>query len=393
MISTLLSKVHVLTTEDVNKEDFLTILRYATGKNNNLKVAFVYDNAPIPKRDALIKESADFAEIKRFNKVRPNPHTEDIQAMSKDCNSSNTDIIVAIGGGSVMDSAKAMAMLATNGGNLEDYLGNTPKRKIEKQGLPLIAVPTTAGTGSEVTSVGVYTAKSGRKFTLGSPLMTAHTAVLCGSFIDSIPLALCAATGIDALDHAFESIWNKNATPVTKHAAEQAAIKVLITLPKLYRALKAKKKNIRKLQTDMLCASCMAGIAFARTGTASGHAISFILSEEWNIPHGAACAFTLPQIFDYACMEKETRQSLARIAAFFYPTVSDENTLIIKLRKKVMKIITECNLPQKFADFSVTLPERDIWKYFERSFSDPKMHNQLPAMTKESLIEILKNKL
>lgn len=393
MITSLLSNVHILQMEDISAEDLLTILQYAAGKYDGLKVAFVCDNAPIPKRDTLVKELSGYVDLNVFDKVQPNPQTVDIQAMADDTNFSGTDVVVAIGGGSVMDSAKALAMLAVNGGKLEDYLGNSPACKIEKKSLPLIAIPTTAGTGSEVTRVGVYTAGSGRKFTLGSPLMHAHTALLCGSFIDSIPPSLCASTGLDALDHALESIWNKNATPITRHAAEEAAIAVLTTLPKLYRAIVNKQADRRQLQKDMLTASCMSGIAFSITGTASGHAISFVLSEDWHVPHGTACAFTLPEVFDWACTDSNTVKSLARIEKHFHPEESDEKKLVSMLRQTVVSLIEEMNIPQKFSDLKIEISENELDEKFERTFSDPKMHNQIPALTKESLHEILKGKI
>jgi len=393
MTSSLLSTVHILQMEDISTEELLTVLRYASGTYDNLKIAFVCDNAPIPKRDTLLRELSDTVTVEVFNTVQPNPHTEDIQSMADDGRFSDTDSIVAVGGGSVMDSAKALAMLAVNGGVLEEYLGNTPVRKIEKRSLPLIAIPTTAGTGSEVTRVGVYTSRSGRKFTLGSPLMSAHTALLCGSFIDTIPAPLCASTGLDALDHALESIWNKNATPVTRHAAERAAIAVLTTLPELYRAIVHKKQDRRQLQKDMLAASCMAGIAFSITGTAGGHALSFVLSEDWHVPHGTACAFTLPEIFDWACADKETVKSLAAIERHFHPEIAEEEKLVQLLRQTISSLIAEMNIPQKFRDLNISLHEDDLDERFSRTFSDPKMHNQLPVLTKESLHRILKGKL
>jgi len=393
MISSLLSTVHILQTEDIQSDELLTVMQYASGKYDGLKAAFVCDNAPIPKRDSLIKELSGLITLNIFDKVQPNPHTEDIQAMFSDTRFAGTDVIVAVGGGSVMDSAKALAMLAVNGGQLEEYLGNTPSRKIEKKSLPLIAIPTTAGTGSEVTRVGVYTAQSGRKFTLGSPLMTAHTALLCGSFIDSMPPSLCASTGLDALDHALESIWNKNATPITRHAAEQAAIAVLTTLPQLYRAIVNKKNDRRQLQKDMLSASCMAGIAFSITGTAAGHAISFVLSEDWHVPHGTACAFTLPEVFDWACTEKSTVHSLAAIEQHFHPEEYNEKKLVALLRETVTGLIAEMKIPQKFSDLKIELTESEIDAKFERTFSDPKMHNQLPAVTPAALHKILKGKV
>lgn len=400
MTSSLLSSVHILQMEDIDADELLTVLRYASGKYDGLKVAFVCDNAPIAKRDALVKTLSSRISLEVFDRVRPNPHTEDIQSMFEDARFKGTDAIVAIGGGSVMDSAKALAMLSENGGTLEAYLGNAPSRKIEKKSLPLVAIPTTAGTGSEVTRVGVYTAENGRKFTLGSPLMLAHTALLCGSFIDSVPAGLCASTGLDALDHALESIWNKNATPITRHAAEEAAIAVLTTLPELYRAIVEKKADRRGLQKDMLAASCMAGIAFSITGTAAGHAISFVLSEDWHVPHGTACAFTLAEIFDWACDKNrrdarsaETVKSLARISRHFNPEIDGEAKLVAKLRDTITALTAEMKIPQKFSEIGVSVSEGELDEKFARVFEDPKMHNQVPAFDTASLHELLKTKL
>lgn len=393
MIGSLLSNVHILSFEDLSKNQLMDILSFAARKREDLRVAIVCDKAPIPKRDELINELKESWSVSVFDNVRPNPLCSDIMEMFATGKFETTDIILSIGGGSVLDSAKALAMLATNKGSLEDYLGNSPSRKITEKSLPLVLIPTTAGTGSEVTKVGVYTDPKGRKYTLGSPLMHAHSALLVGSFLDSIPASLCASTGLDALDHALESIWNKNATAITRLASEQAAIEVLTTLPALHRAIVEKKENRKELQKQMLTASCLAGISFNITGTASGHAISFILSEEWHVPHGAACAFTLLEIFDWACQEEQNRSSLARISLHFHPELSDERELIASLRSTIASLIKEMNVPQTFRELGVAIQEHEIEMMFKRSFTDPKMHNQLPPMREKSLYEMLGKKL
>ena len=393
MISSLLSNVHILQFENLSGEELFQILSFASGKREDLKVAAVFDDAPIPIRETLLTELEKHFTVSCFDSVEPNPKSRDIQTMYEDPRFKGAGIILGIGGGSVLDSAKALAMLATNGGNLDEYLGNTPKRKIEKKSLPLVLIPTTAGTGSEVTKVGVYTDETGRKHTLGSPLMSAHTALLVGSFLDSIPPSLCAATGLDALDHALESIWNKNATSITRDAAENAAIAVLTHLPPLYRAIVQKKDGRTLLQKEMLRASTMAGIAFNMTGTAAGHAISFILSEEWHVPHGSACAFSLLEVFDWAIQAPENRSSLARIAKHFHPKTEDEATLISLLREQIAALMQEMHIPHTFKDLGVTLKQEDIKALFERSFSDPKMHNQVPVMHETDLYAMLGTKL
>jgi len=393
MISSLLSGVHILQFENLSGKDLFQILSFAAGKREDLKIAVIFDNAPIPTRESLLAELETYCPLLRFDSVEPNPKSSDIQSMFEDPRFKEADLVLGIGGGSVLDSAKALAMLGTNGGRLDEYLGNTPSRKIEKKNLPLVLIPTTAGTGSEVTKVGVYSEGTGRKYTLGSPLMSAHTALLVGSFLDSIPPALCAATGLDALDHALESIWNKNATTITRSAAEDAAIAVLRHLPPLYRATVQKQKDRRHLQREMLVASTMAGIAFNMTGTAAGHAISFILSEEWHVPHGSACAFSLLEVFDWAAENQETKSSLARIAKPFHPGTTDTNELVTKLREHIATLMQEMHIPHTFKQLGVELKQQDIPSLFARSFSDPKMHNQMPPMHEADLYTLLGTKI
>ena len=393
MISSLLSSVHILQFENLSGKDLFQILSFASNKQKGLKVAAIFDNAPIPTRESLLADLAKYCTIVEFDSVEPNPKSSDIQGMYEDPRFKEADLVLGIGGGSVLDSAKALAMLGTNGGTLDTYLGNTAKSKIEKKNLPLVLIPTTAGTGSEVTKVGVYSDFTGRKHTLGSPLMSAHTALLVGSFLDSIPPALCAATGLDALDHALESIWNKNATPITRNAAESAAIAVLTHLPPLYRAIVQKRENRRLLQKEMLVASTMAGIAFNITGTAAGHAISFILSEQWHVPHGAACAFSLLEVFDWAKKTQENKSSLARISQHFHPQETDEQKLITLLRDQISALMQEMHIPHTFKDLGVKLEQEEIEVLFARSFSDPKMHNQMPPMHESDLYALLSTKL
>lgn len=393
MIASILSPVHILSYEDMGASMLHSILGYAANKVENLRISLVTDNAPIPKKTALIDELAKLCTLSVFDQVQPNPRCVDIMSMFNTPSFPGSDLIVAIGGGSVLDSAKALAMLSTNKGELTEYLGNQPKRKITEKSLPLVLIPTTAGTGSEVTKVGVYTDGTGRKYTLLSPLMSAHTAILIASMLDGLPPSLCAATGLDALDHALESIWNKNSNAVTRKIAREAAIEVLSELPVLYKAIQTKEPNRRVLQKAMFEASCKAGIAFNMTGTAAGHAISFILSEEWHVPHGLACAFTLLEIYDWACTEKTNKTQLALIGKHFHPELDSDDALVAQLRQDIKELTEALQLPKSFASIGVNLSLDQLDSLFARSFDDPKLHNQTPPLSTQTLHAILEKKL
>ncbi len=372
-----------------NSLNALELLKECLDINPKLKhITFIVDNAPIEAKATLLKEIKNISNITILDKVQPNPRTSDIKDMAEKIKF--TSIIVGIGGGSVMDSAKALAMLMSNGGELEEYLSNNPKRKIEKKSLPLVLIPTTAGTGSEMTKVGVYTSDSGRKYTLGSPLMHATKAILNTEYILNMPPALIASTGADALDHALETIWNKNASDETRALAVEVSIDIISNLLNMYNGALNKNQNIEYCR-NMLLASAMAGATFSTTGTAAGHAISFILSEDFHIPHGSACAFTLLDIYKMSNKLDSVKKPLVEIAkAFFEDT--DEDVLISKLYDKLDNMFKKMNLPTNFKELGVTISKDEIDSHFARSFDDPKMWNQIPKATKENIYPFLVEK-
>ena len=387
-----------LTTVDIKESENLSgkqLFEYAKELTDGKisKIAIICDNAPIKSKDVLIDELKELCTTQVFDKVQPNPRVVDIMDMIGEIE--KPDCIIGIGGGSTLDSAKAVAMLCANGGNLDEYLGNNPKRKIEKQSLPLILLPTTGGTGSEVTKVGVYTATNGRKFTLGSILMQARLAILNASFLLFAPPSLCASTGLDALDHALESIWNKNRNETTIKEAQTAAIEVLGVLEDVYDSAVKIKETKKTDETDlnlrkkMLAASCKAGIAFSVTGTAAGHSLSFVLSENWHVPHGTACAFTLQGVFDLAIQDEDVKKDLLPIARHFFPSVDDESRLIEALKNKIKDLMKKMRQPENFKAIGVDFKKEDIDEEFNRAFDDPKMWNQVPKATKENIYPIL----
>ncbi len=393
MIASIASPVHIVSCTALDGKTLADVLGCTAGRMGPLKVAVVLDNAPIKEKDLLVEYLKSVFDVQVFSEVQPNPRTADIMRMFSDTRFAGSDLVLGIGGGSVLDSAKALAMLATNEGELDQYLGQSATRSIQKRALPLVLIPTTAGTGSEVTKVGVYTSDSGRKYTLGSPLMHAHTALLAANLLDGVPLSLCAATGLDALDHSLESIWNKNSTPLTRHLAKEAALKVLTTLPKLYAAIKNGTSERRTLQMEMLQASCEAGIAFNLTGTASGHAISFVLSEEWHIPHGLSCAFTLPDVFAWAVQDRDNKAELASLSRYLHPDLEDEEALVHRLAEDINDLLSTLGIPRTFAELSLTLNSTQIRSLFQRAMEDPKLHNQTPPMQEENLFRLLEAKL
>ncbi|MEE4239304.1 MAG: phosphonoacetaldehyde reductase, partial [Anderseniella sp.] len=225
--------------------------------------------------------------------VLPNP---DVAQLSRQVNrfsnlQDQPEVIVALGGGSVIDSAKVFAAARGKFSKVEDYLkGRTDSQTIDP--LPLIAVPTTAGTGSEVTCWGtVWDGATGKKYSLAHKRLYPEHAVVDPELMAGKPRDLTIQTGLDALSHSLESLWNRNANPISLAHAVAAARGVLSTLPAL-----ADDLGNAELRERMAEASLLAGFAFSNTKTAIAHSLSYPITLRHGVPHGIACSFTLPMV-------------------------------------------------------------------------------------------------
>ena len=200
-------------------------------------------------------------------------------------------VIVALGGGSVIDSAKVFAAARGDFAAMDAYL----KKRADASTIapwPLIAVPTTAGTGSEVTCWGtVWDTRGGVKFSLAHPGLYPEYSIVDPDLMIGKPLDLTVQTGLDALSHALECLWNRSANPVSMSHAITAARGVLAALPQLAGDLRN-----ADLRERMARAATLAGFAFSNTKTAIAHSLSYPITLRHGVPHGIACSFSLPMI-------------------------------------------------------------------------------------------------
>ncbi len=204
------------------------------------------------------------------------------------------EVIVALGGGSIIDGAK---VLAASGGRFETVRRHLlDKAPLEGPFPAIVAVPTTAGTGSEVTSwATVWDAANGRKYSLADRRLYPAQALVDPGLTTSAPRDLTLATGLDALSHALESVWNVSANPVSSTFAVTAAREIMEVLPRLLRELDS--PSLRERQAR---AALFAGLAFSNTKTALAHNISYDVTLRRGVPHGIACSFPLPMVMRWA---------------------------------------------------------------------------------------------
>lgn len=222
-----------------------------------------------------------------FTGIKPNPTVANCDDCVDMLRENNCDFVIAIGGGSVLDCAKFARFVATVDGTTADYMHGT--RAITTKGLPLIAIPTTSGSASEVSGVSVLTDEiQDVKKAIGHPLLYPELALVDPVLTMSCPQNVTAVSGIDVLAHALESFYNVNHQPFTDLFAEHAARLVFENLRTAYH-----EPNNLDARVAMAEASVAAGQAFNLTGTAAAHACSYPLTQIFGVPHGEACAMTL----------------------------------------------------------------------------------------------------
>lgn len=258
--------------------------------NNRTYAIVTYDN---PYFEQLTKEiqKQHSGCVTVFNQVSENPDLADLPAI---CDAfqehhNDIDVLVALGGGSVIDTTKALAVAQ---GSSDVVIRVVKDNEPVEHALPIIAIPTTTGTGSEVTSwATIWDKASNTKYSLDLPVLFPESAICDPNLTLELPVSLTIQTGLDALSHALESIWNNNANPVSLMYATKAISIIINVLPKL-----ARKPNNLSLRNQMMTGSLYAGLAFSNTKTSIAHNMSYAITLDKNLPHGIACSFTLPAV-------------------------------------------------------------------------------------------------
>jgi alcohol dehydrogenase len=230
-----------------------------------------------------------------FDAVKPEPELEQVQESIDVYHAQQCDAVLAVGGGSALDIAKCVAALAGQVGDIYEFVGTD---KIKSRDIPLIVIPTTSGTGSEVTNIAILSDTANQmKQGIVSDFLLPDVAIVSPIMSVSCPASVTAASGIDALVHALEAYISMNHSDITDALAVQAIELIVEYLPQAY-ALPSNLAAREKMAT----ASLMAGLAFGNAGVGAVHALAYPLGGKYKMPHGVSNALMLPHVLKWNVM-------------------------------------------------------------------------------------------
>lgn len=361
-----------------NNTEFLAQAKLLTGTNaiNNLvnEMSKEVDSPLLIITDKGIKDSGMLdkvldvlspleLEYHTFDDVKPNPTIENTQSIFENNKNNNIKSILALGGGSVIDTAKAVSILFTNTGPLDDYFGfdlyeNTP--------MPLYAIPTTVGTGSEGGNATVLTVEDNdrrlKKLIFGADLFP-KVAVLDGNLISGMPGHLVSSTGMDALTHAIEGYVSLNGSVITD-ALNLHAVKVIgENILKAY----SNTNNIEAMN-NMIQASCSTGIGMSNGGLGLVHGISHAVGATYDAPHGIVNAILLPYVLEYNWVSNPEKFSdIAKALRVDVVGLSVEEAAKAGVQR-VFELTEEVGIPTQLSEIGVQ--EKDIDTLAEIAFND-----------------------
>ncbi|MEA1993706.1 MAG: iron-containing alcohol dehydrogenase [Euryarchaeota archaeon] len=366
-------KFHMLT-EIIFGSGSISQLKRITEKLNATNPLIVTDKGVINAgiADKVLSQSKNST---IFDDVEENPKSTTVNRAGELVQEEKPDLIIGLGGGSSMDTAKAVALLATNPGKIEEYEG---KGQYTNPPLPLLAIPTTCGTGSEVTWVSVITdARRKFKMSIKGPEMFPAAAIIDPDLICSLPKPLIASTGMDALTHAIEAYTVKPRTPITDIFAKRSIELIFHSLRPAYKNIKENKKA----RENLMLGSTLAGIAFGNSDVGSVHCLAETIGGLYNVPHGVANSIFLPYVMEFNRPAVNDRYAaIARLVGI--------KGTAEKLIEQIKSLSRRLHIPS-FSDLNI---EEDA---FERIARLSVKNNSNPSNPREidtkGYIEILRN--
>lgn len=336
-------------------------------------------------REPLLKSGL---RVEVWDQVEPEPSVRCVENLLEHVGEDDFDLLVGVGGGSSMDVAKSAAALLTNVGHPEDYFAGG-KKEFANPGVPCIAVPTTSGTGAEITCDAVIKDRTGMKAFYEHQYICPTLAIVDPIMSSGMPPRLTAASGVDALCHAIESSLTRNANPITMALALQAIRLISSNL----RFATHRGTNL-EARYNMALAALTAAFSEKNAGDVEAHAIGHLIGSVYGIPHGIACGIALPYAMEFnigvsadtlkliaGAMGEDVRGSTDREAAY-------KGTYVVR------QLIEDVGLPTTLKEIGVE--KEEIPKLAEDMTTNPWIRvffddYTIREMTEETALHLLQN--
>ncbi|MGE7662647.1 iron-containing alcohol dehydrogenase [Peribacillus sp. NPDC097197] len=320
-------------------------------------------------------------QVQLYTEVIPEPPLESGEKLVSYIKEHPFDLIIGLGGGSALDLAKLAAVLAVHEGSVADYLNLTGTRKITAKGIPKILIPTTAGTGSEVTNIAVLSLGN-TKDVVTHDFLLADAAIVDPELTVSVPPHITAATGIDALTHAVEAYVSVNSSPTT----EALSLHAVRLISKSLRTAVQDGQN-QQARTDMSQGSYMAGLAFFNAGVAGVHALAYPLGGQFHLSHGDSNAVLLPYVMGY--IRKSSTKKMADLlnAMGGSSVYLSEEEASLRCVEEIKRLVQDIGIPTTLGDFDI--PKNAIDKLVEDGEKQKRLLARSPLpLGKEDILTI-----
>lgn len=331
----------------------------------------------IEKIASILKERNIKYEIS--TNVMAEPTVEKGNEIIEEVRNVQPDLIIGLGGGSTMDLAKAASLIAPQKGSIENYLNLTGDMKLEDVKIPNILMPSTSGTGAEVTDIAVFSTGDS-KDSVTDPHMIANYAIADPFYTYSLPPKVAAASGVDALTHAIEAYTSIESGPLTDNLAYGAIEKIHNNI----REAVWDKSNV-EAKNELSLGSLMAGISFYNAGVAGVHALAYPLGGNFKIPHGESNAVLLPYVYEKIIKSCSTK--LAKLAPIFKVETSNKNEMEVSkiITNKLFDLVEEVGLPKTLKYYGIT--EEDIQLLTDNALKQTRLLARSPLELGQNEIE------
>lgn len=327
-------------------------------------------------RNVTVPLEEEGFDITLYTEVVPEPPLSVGEQLVAFTREGGFDLVIGMGGGSALDLAKMTAVLSQQEGRVEDYLNLSGTKEIQVKGLPKILIPTTAGTGSEVTNIAVLSLDSTKDVVTHDNLL-ADVAIIDPKLTLTVPPKVTAATGIDALTHAVEAYVSINASPTTDALALHAIKLIAGSIRTAVR-----DGSDRQARIDMSYGSYIAGVAFFNAGVAGVHALAYPLGGQFHISHGESNAVLLPYVMGYIRKSCEGRMAevLEAIEGRSNDLTKEEASR--KCVEELVRIVRDVGIPQRLSQFGI--PESALEELTKDGVKQKRLLARSPMVLEET---------